>query len=229
VYQKLGAIVSRMPVSSFKGQAGSKCALLWDNARASANVLGAAPSLEEGALTMRIAIVIVVFCLARVWAGEQGTPTAMPPNPCVAPEQKQLEFWVGEWDLSWPGEKQGEVAHGTNNIRRVLETCVVEENFSGESAMHLRGMSVSTFDTHAKKWKQTWVDNEGGYLDFVGEFKAGQMILGRDAVRPDGTKVKQRMVFKNISRNEFDWSWEASKDGGKTWEVQWPIHYKRRA
>ena len=140
-----------------------------------------------------------------------------------------MEFWVGEWDLSWPAEKQGEVAHGTNSIRRVLETCVVEENFSGWEAMHLRGMSVSIFDTRAGKWKQTWVDNEGGYLDFVGEFKDGQMILWRDAVRPDGTKVVQRMVFKNISRNEFDWSWEASKDGGKSWEVQWPIHYKRRS
>ena len=104
----------------------------------------------------------------------------------------------------------------------------MQENFSGESAMHLRGMSVSIFDTRAGKWKQTWVDNEGAYLDFVGEFKDGQMILARDAVRVDGTKVIQRMVFKNISRNEFDWSWEASKDGGKTWEVQWPIHYKRK-
>ena len=65
-------------------------------------------------------------------------------------------------------------------------------------------------------------------MDFVGEFKDGQMILARDAVRVDGTKVIQRMVFKNISRNEFDWNWEASKDGGKTWEVQWPIHYKRK-
>ena len=80
----------------------------------------------------------------------------------------------------------------------------------------------------AGKWKQTWVDNEGGYLDFVGEFKDGQMILGRAAVRPDGTKALQRMVFKNITHNEFDWSWESSTDGGKTWQVQWPIHYKRK-
>ena len=40
----------------------------------------------------------------------------------------------------------------------------------------------------AGKWKQTWVDNEGGYLDFVGESKDGQMILSREATRPDGTK-----------------------------------------
>jgi hypothetical protein len=94
--------------------------------------------------------------------------------------------------------------------------------------MHLRGHSVSVFDARAGRWKQTWVDNEGGYLDFIGEFKDGRMVLAREAVRPDGSKVQQRMVFKNIGRNEFDWSWERSLDGGKTWEVLWPIHYKRK-
>jgi len=151
-----------------------------------------------------------------------------PANHCAAPQQKQFDFWVGEWDLTWPGDKEGEVAHGTNTITRVLENCVVEENFSAGDSGHLRGMSVSTFDTRAGKWKQTWVDNEGGYLDFVGEFKDGQMILSRHATRPDGTKIVQRMVWKNIQPNQFDWSWEASKDGGKTWAVQWPIHYKRK-
>jgi len=68
-------------------------------------------------------------------------------------------------------------------------------------------MSLSIFDTRARKRKQTWVDNEGGYLDFVGELKDGQMILARDAVRPDGTKVIHRMVFKNITANEFDRNW----------------------
>ena len=37
------------------------------------------------------------------------------------------------------------------------------------------------------------------------------------------------MVYQNISRNEFDWSWEQSFDSGKTWKVLWPIHYKRKA
>jgi hypothetical protein len=40
--------------------------------------------------------------------------------------------------------------------------------------------------------------------------------------------VQQRMVFKNITANELDWSWERSLDGGKTWQVMWPIHYKRK-
>jgi len=93
--------------------------------------------------------------------------------------------------------------------------------------MHLRGTSLSTFDVASGGWKQTWVDNEGGYLDFTGEFKNGEMILQREAIR-NGVKIPQRMVWKNITANEMDWSWEASRDGGKTWQVQWPIHYKRR-
>jgi hypothetical protein len=174
----------------------------------------------------RIYVVFSVLWIAGFCVGQNSsTPAA---TPCAAAEQRQLDFWVGEWDLTWPGNNPGEMQHGTNSIRRVLENCVVEENFSGGTDMHLRGKSVSLFDTRAGKWKQTWVDNEGGYLDFVGEFKDGQMILGRETTRPDGTRVLQRMVFKNIGADQFDWSWEASKDGGKTWQVQWPIHYKRR-
>ena len=92
--------------------------------------------------------------------------------------------------------------------------------------MHLRGTSVSTFEVSSSRWKQTWVDNEGGYLDFVGGFSNGQMILQREAIR-NGEKILQRMVWKNISAKELDWSWESSADGGKTWQVNWPIHYKR--
>jgi len=166
---------------------------------------------------------LVMFVAATPLAGETAAA-----NPCEAAEQRQLDFWLGEWNLTWPGPKEGEVQHGTNSIRRVMDGCVVEENFSGGDDMHLRGKSVSIFDTRAGKWKQTWVDNEGGYLDFVGDFEAGQMILSREGKRPDGTKVVQRMVFKNIAADEFDWSWESSTDGGKTWTVNWPIHYRRK-
>lgn len=173
----------------------------------------------------RIALIVIIMVGA---AGAQQNNPAAQPGPCSEPEQKQLEFWVGEWDLTWPGNSPGETEHGTNSIRRILDGCIVEENFSGGDAMHLRGRSVSIFDVRAGKWKQTWVDNEGGYLDLVGEFKDRQMVLAREAARPDGTTSLQRMVFKNIAHDEFDWSWETSKDGGKTWTVAWPIHYRRR-
>ena len=168
----------------------------------------------------------LTFLVVSTMVAQQSSPAA-PPNPCAAAPQKQLDFWVGEWELTWPGPKAGEMDHGTNTIQRIMDGCVVQENFSA-LAQHLRGTSVSTFDTSSGKWKQTWVDNEGGYLDFAGEFRDGQMILQRQATGPKGAKYLQRMVWKNITANEFDWSWESSRDGGKTWQVQWPIHYKRK-
>ena len=173
---------------------------------------------------------ILAFLVLLPVQGVQAAGRAQAPaKPCAEAEQKQFDFWVGEWDLTWPGEKAGETGHGGNSIKRIMGGCVVKESFTGGDSMHLRGMSVSTFVARAGKWKQTWVDNEGGYLDFVGEFKDGQMILSREGVGPDGAKILQRMVWKNISAKELDWSWEFSKDGGKSWQVQWPIHYKRKS
>lgn len=168
---------------------------------------------------------IVLLVLASSLFTQQ---TATATDPCAIAEVKQFDFWVGEWELTWLGQNKGDVGHGTNSIKRIMDGCVVQENFSGGESLHLRGTSVSVFDARSLHWKQTWVDNEGGYLDFVGDFKDGQMILQREALR-NGKKVLQRMVWKNITANEFDWSWEASQDGGKSWQVNWPIHYKRRS
>jgi len=170
----------------------------------------------------KVLAVLIPFLAPFLFAEAQATQ----PNPCADPQHKQFDFWVGEWNLTWPGDKQGEVVHGTNSIKRILDGCVVQENFSGGDSMHLRGMSLSTYDLESNRWKQTWVDNEGGYLDFIGDFSNGQMILQREAVR-NGEKILQRMVWKNISAHELDWSWESSADGGRTWQVNWPIHYKR--
>ena len=165
----------------------------------------------------------LVLLFAQLFLPALSAQANVQANPCSAPQQEQFNFWVGEWNLTWPGQNAGETGRGTNSIQRILDGCVVQENFSGGESMHLRGASVSSFDKKSGKWKQTWVDNEGGYLDFVGEFKDGQMIFQREGTRPDGTKVLQRMVWKNITSTEFDWSWEASLDGGKTWQVNWPI------
>jgi hypothetical protein len=178
-------------------------------------------------MKLPLAIFLLVTCVSTLLA-QQSTPQPAP-DPCTTREQKQLDFWVGEWELTWPGQKAGELGYGTNTIKRILDGCVVQESFSGQEAMHLRGTSVSIFDLNAGKWKQTWVDNEGGYLDFTGEFKGGQLVLQREATKRDGTKLLQRMVWKNIGPNELDWSWETSRDGGNSWQVQWPIHYKRKS
>ena len=131
----------------------------------------------------------------------------------------EFDFWIGTWDLTW-----GEGVHGTNRIESILDGAVVQENFEGDG---LIGMSVSVFSKEDSRWHQTWVDNSGSYLDFVGEFMDGIMILSRNVVA-EGKPVKQRMVWYDIKPNHFQWNWERSDDDGITWRVLWNIQYQRR-
>jgi len=153
-----------------------------------------------------------------------GLAAAQTPSPCSTPEARQFDFWLGEWALSW-----ADSGRGTNTISKELDGCVIRENFRAAGPKALVGMSVSSFDARTKQWKQTWVDNQGGYLDFVGEFAGGTMTLWRDAIDPKGNPVRQRMVFLNIERDSFDWNWQRSRDSGATWETMWAIKYRRRA
>ena len=140
----------------------------------------------------------------------------------LPPEARQFDFWIGEWDVAW-----GDDRHGANNITAVLDDAVILENFNGQPGTPLVGMSVSVYNQALGKWQQTWVDNQGGYLDFVGEFNDGRMILQRHATI-EGQAVMQRMVWYNIAPDELDWNWERSDDQGRTWNTLWHIHYTRR-
>jgi hypothetical protein len=137
-------------------------------------------------------------------------------------EARQFDFWIGEWDAAW-----GNNERGTNVVRAVLDDAVILENFDGRPGMELLGMSVSVYNAALGKWQQTWVDNQGGYLDFVGEFADNRMVLQRSATR-QGQTFLQRMIWYNIEHEQFDWNWERSDDDGRTWQVLWQIHYTRR-
>lgn len=139
----------------------------------------------------------------------------------TVPEQ-QFDFWLGEWDVSWAEGQQG-----TNRIDKILDGKVIREQFDGNPAMPFRGMSLSVYDAGEKRWRQTWVDTEGNYWAFEGGFEDGRMILSTE-VEAGGKLDQLRMVFFNIEADELDWNWERSKDGGRSWELRWHIHYRRR-
>ena len=133
--------------------------------------------------------------------------------------ETQFDFWLGEWDCTW-----AEDGKATNHILRILDDRIIQENFS---APELQGMSVSCYDPERGLWCQTWVDNNGSYLDFRGKFEEGRMTLSRDAI-VRGEACKQRMVWYNIEADQLDWNWERSDDSGQTWRTLWQIHYTRR-
>jgi hypothetical protein len=137
----------------------------------------------------------------------------------LAPE-RQFDFWLGEWALTWA---QGGVA--TNRIVALWDGRVIQENFA-DTITGFYGISHSAYNAQRGVWQQTWVDSNGSYLDFVGQFKDGRMEL-RKAIERDGEAMILRMVWRDIAANSFEWDWQRSTDDGVTWETMWHIHYQR--
>ncbi|MBW3667456.1 MAG: DUF1579 family protein, partial [Actinobacteria bacterium] len=140
-------------------------------------------------------------------------------------------FWLGSWDLTWPAEQSGgadgAIAQGTNQIEQILGGCAVEETFATADRSFL-GRSLSVFDTTARLWRQTWVDNAGGYLLFTGGVDGSNFVLRTEPAERNGVTVVNRMVFADIRRNSLSWHWQASTDGGESWEELWTISYRRQ-
>ncbi len=140
-------------------------------------------------------------------------------------DESWLNFWLGEWSLTWQSE--GEDFKGENIISKILDDKIVQENFINLNNGYM-GMSVSTYNPIAKKWFQTWVDSEGSYLTFTSDMEGDSKIFKTQVVERNGNKYQQRMVFKNIEKDSFNWYWEATTDGGETWTLNWEIQYKRK-
>ncbi|MGD2061127.1 MAG: DUF1579 family protein [Acidimicrobiia bacterium] len=151
-------------------------------------------------------------------------------RPCSSAEARQFDFWLGEWQLSWPAEQAGgepgERQTGTNRITRMFDDCVIEENFATDDE-RFRGHSVSVYDEKAKCWRQTWVDSSGGYLVFTGNYDGETMELRTTPEERAHETVVQRMVFSDITDDSLEWSWQGSRDGGDTWNDLWNISYQR--
>jgi hypothetical protein len=167
---------------------------------------------------MKTSFFVAVLLLAA--AGAQGQTFG-----CDSPESKQLDFWVGEWELTTVG--QNVPGKSRNKVSKILDGCVVLEEFDGAQGSKLVGKSFSAFDRATGKWKQTWVDNTASYLDFDSAMVDGDMSFWREAVQKDGRKQQQRMVFKDVRKDSLKWLWQKSEDGGRTWMTQWEIEYKR--
>ncbi|MEO6699917.1 MAG: hypothetical protein ABI140_13445 [Jatrophihabitantaceae bacterium] len=149
--------------------------------------------------------------------------TGQPAQP-VVPDPlgpAALDFWIGSWNLSWPG------GSGTNRISRILGGSVIEEDFECQDADgSLYGRSLSVRDSTDGSWRQTWVDSSGAYLDFVGVDVDGRIGFQRSAI-VSGSPALQRMVWLDVSADGFRWEWQRSIDDGRSWSVIWPLDYQR--
>ncbi|MDH3710900.1 MAG: hypothetical protein OER04_13480 [Cyclobacteriaceae bacterium] len=142
---------------------------------------------------------------------------------------EEFDFWVGKWDLTWDlGEEK--VGHGVNNIVKILDGKVIQENFEATDAgpnTGFKGTSISVFNPNTKTWHQAWADNQGGYFNFMGEIDDNRRVFKTQSFSQGDKTIVLRMVFYDIQEDSFTWDWERSDNDGESWSLQWRINYKR--
>lgn len=139
---------------------------------------------------------------------------------------KAFDFWVGEWEAHWIDANGNEII-GENRIEKIMGGSVFQEHFSDTSTGFLGGI-LSVFSPADSLWHQAWADNSGGYIDLVGIIEKDIRIFQtRPVVSGDNTIIR-RMLFYNIGPKSFDWDWEISTDGDKTWALRWRIKYIKK-
>jgi hypothetical protein len=148
------------------------------------------------------------------------TPTP-PPLACTAPEHRQFDFWLGEWNVYGP---QGKLA-GTNSIRREIGGCVLHERY--DTGRGYSGESFNVYDEPRKVWHQTWVDSGGLLLLLEGGFRDGKMILEGQTTGADQKVMKHRITWSANQDGTVRQLWESTGPNGE-WTVAFDGKYTRK-
>lgn len=180
----------------------------------------------------------VVFALTLQAPPPQPPAPATPPKPfdCSAPEYRQFDFWIGQWDVvnnpsiapappPAPGRKPA-----SNVVERAHHGCVVIENW--DDRVGGSGQSFNLYDRVSKRWHQTWVDSSGGLHQYWGELKDGNMVLMGEVPLPPGARFQGRRTirvsFMPMGPDRVrQFSESLTSDG--VWSVNYDLIYTRRA
>lgn len=159
---------------------------------------------------MALALILLCGC-----ATTQQPPTPTPP-PCSAPEHRQFDFWIGEWEVTLPG---GNTA-GHNRIESIERGCVLAEYWTG--AKGGTGRSYNVYDAAGQRWHQTWVDASGTLLLLDGGLRDGKMVLeGKSG------DTHNRITWTPLPDGSVTQVWESSKDG-KSWTTVFDGLYRKK-
>lgn len=137
------------------------------------------------------------------------------------PENRQLDFWIGEWDVLADGQKVAQ-----SSIQRFAGSCSVLESYAQPDGYS--GKSINFYDATLRKWRQTWVDKAGTVSEFSGSLRDGAMELEGETHARSGTVVLRRMTVRPLAVDRVRQSSERSLDSGRTWQKAYDFEYVRK-
>ena len=155
-------------------------------------------------------------------AGQAPAPPAARPD-CSAPNYRELDFWVGEWEV-FDTAKGYRIA--TSRVDPIMAGCSVRERYDSPEAPGgaYSGTSYSGYDRKDGRWHQMYVDVRGNLTVYSGRLEGKDMVL---AAEGKGGSL-QRMTYRPLGNGAVRQIGLLSTDGGKTWLPGYDYTYRKR-
>jgi hypothetical protein len=166
---------------------------------------------------MRRAAIFVPFLFASMTAQAA----------CDAPEHRQFDFWLGEWEVVAPeGTPNAGKLLGHNRIDSLLSGCGLQEHWSGAGGVE--GKSLNAWDPARKAWRQFWIGSDGLVLELTGALQGKAMVMTGELPAARGGTQRQRVSWTPREDGSVVQLWEASDDAGNTWKTSFHGLYRRK-
>ncbi len=167
--------------------------------------------------------ILVLSMVAVISGSTRSVAQDQSPNSvsCVAPEYRQFDFWLGDWDV-FEGGGATKAAHV--RVDRILDGCALREYY--EDHKSLRGESLSIYDRSRKVWHQSWVTNQGQLLSIEGQMQGGEMVLRGSyrAMNGEETMVRGTWKREGVGVREI----AVTSSDGKTWKPWFDLSFRPR-
>ncbi len=154
-----------------------------------------------------------LLSLATLLSPALTSADAAKPAYCATPEYRQLDFWVGDWEVY---DTDGKL-QGYNRVEKVYNGCVIQENWRGVEGD--TGSSFNIYDASRKLWNETWVSSHGYFLSFDGNLHGKDLVLVGTHLDANGNTELHRGIWTPTDYGVHQ-LWEISMDGGRTWTTR---------
>lgn len=129
----------------------------------------------------------------------------------VIPGYRQLDFWLGDWEVSADNGS----AVGAATVFTDLNECMVQADFTGRNGFLQRSFMV--YDFPSDEWYRYVADNTGGFVVVSGAWDGTSMILTGSDQTPAGRSVEVRNVIRPEAGGVVE-TWERMRPDG-TWKI----------
>ncbi|WP_328751671.1 hypothetical protein OHT57_39785 [Streptomyces sp. NBC_00285] len=94
--------------------------------------------------------------------------------------------------------------------------------------LEAKGVTLRLFDRETGQWSLNWAASHSGKLfpPVTGRFEGGRGEFHGDDTH-DGTDVRVRFVWADMSPTAAHWEQAFSVDGGESWVTNWTMEFSR--